>query len=265
MAQGSSERESQVDTIAAAAERLARAHRLLVLGGAGLSADAGIPTFRGAGGLWHQHDAQDLASPTAFATHPERVWEWYRERRLQVACAEPHAGQRSLAMLQKHSQARILVATTNEDDLLERAGVSPVVHLHGSLFDTACSQACGWRARDDQDNSRSFLPCPRCGAPARPGSVWFDEAMPRGPLQTIAQFDPDACLLVGSSMLVAPVSEIPPELAGAGHPVVEINPEETPFSRIASQSLRGPARDILPMLVDLLTSSTVRGQVRKLT
>lgn len=263
MAQAQSERSSQRERIAGAAERLARCRRLLVLAGAGLSADAGVPTFRGEGGIWQRYSAEDLASAAGFADHPDVIWEWYRERRMQVACSEPHAGQRSVAILQRQAQSRILVATTNEDDLLERAGVSPVVHLHGSLFDTTCSAGCGWRARDDHDNSRSLMPCPRCGAPARPGSVWFGEALPRGPLETLAQFDPDGCLLIGSSMLVAPASEIPPELATAGHPVIEINAEETPFSRIATLSLRGPACDILPLLVDLMTSSTVRDQVRR--
>jgi NAD-dependent deacetylase len=265
MAQPHSQRASQVQAVATAAERLARCRRLLVLAGAGLSADAGVPTFRGEGGIWQKYSAEELASADGFNDHPEVVWEWYRERRLQVACSEPHAGQRTVALLQKHGGQRIMVATTNEDDLLERAGANPVLHLHGSLFDTACAAGCGWRARDDNDNSCSFLPCPRCGAAVRPGSTWFHEALPRGPLEAISQFDPDGCLLIGSSCLVQPVSEIPPEMIGAGLPVVEINAEETPFSRIASLSLRGNACDVLPMLVDLMTSDTVRAQVRKST
>jgi NAD-dependent deacetylase len=249
-------------TVDAAARLLANCRRLLVLTGAGMSADAGVPTFRCENGLWQNHKLEELASPAAFEKNPELVWEWYYERRLHVANAEPHPGQRTLALLQRHFPApgRVLMATTNEDDLLERAGVSPVLHLHGSLFDTMCSGHCGWLARDHDDNSMSMIPCPRCGARARPGSVWYGEQLPSGPLHAIHEFDPDGCLLVGSSCLVQPAAEIPPEMAMHGLPVVEINPGETPFSSIARLSLRGTAKDLLPGLVDLLTSRTVQDQ-----
>ncbi len=258
---------STVPLVAEAARLLVRCRRLLVLAGAGLSADAGIPTFRGDEGLWRTHRAEDLASRDGFDRNPDLVWDWYRERRLHIASSQPHPGQRTIALLQRHlpDPARVLVATTNEDDLLERAGVHPVVHLHGSLFDTRCVADCGWRACDDDDNSLSLGLCPRCGARVRPGSVWFGEALPRPALEAIAHFDPDGCLLVGSSCLVQPAAAIPPEMAMAGRPVVEINPDETPFSRIAASSLRGTAKDLLPPLVDLLTSRTIQDQLRRLT
>lgn len=247
--------------LAAAAAAISPCRRLLVLGGAGLSADAGVPTFRGEGGLWRTFRAEDLASADGFVRDPAMVWEWYRERRLQVAQCQPHAGQRSLALLQRHFPAgRVLVATTNEDDLLERAGVAEVVHLHGSLFGTRCAGACGWAVGTDRDNALSFLPCPRCGGLVRPASVWYGEAVPRPPLQAVADFDADGCLLVGSSNLVQPAAGIPVELRTAGHPVVEVNPEETPTSALFTASLRSSAKDLLPRLVDLLTSTTVRQQ-----
>lgn len=257
--------EAKEKTVDGAARLLGRCKRLLVLTGAGMSADAGVPTFRGSDGLWNNHKMEELASLDGFQRNAELVWEWYYERRLHVATCDPHPGQRTLALLQQHfpRPGRVLMATTNEDDLLERAGVHPVLHLHGSLFDTMCSAHCGWRVRDHQDNSMSMIPCPRCGARVRPGSVWYGEQLPREPLHAIAEFDPDGCLLVGSSCLVQPAAEIPPEMAMDGLPVVEINPDETPFSSIASVSLRGTAKDILPGLVDLLTSHTVRGQRTK--
>ena len=253
--------------ITAAAVALSTSKRLLVLAGAGLSADAGVPTFRGEGGLWRTHDVERLATPGGFAADPEVVWDWYRERRLDVASCSPHPGQRAIALLSAHlpAPAQVLVATTNEDDLLERAGVNQVVHLHGSLFDTMCAANCGWRAKDDQDNLLSLRPCPACGARVRPGSVWFGEALPSGPLEAVARFEPDACLLVGSSLLVQPVSGIPNDLAAAGRPVVELNPEETGFSQVAAASLRGAAKDLLPPLVDLLTSRTMQDQRRRVT
>jgi NAD-dependent deacetylase len=251
-----------------AAQLLKACRRLLVLTGAGMSADAGVPTFRCEGGLWKTHKVEDLATPEGFARDPELVWDWYRERRLRVASSAPHPGQRTVALLQRHypPPGRVLIATTNEDDLLERAGVTPVLHLHGSLFDTVCSvDGCGWRAADDSDNAMSMLPCPRCGGRVRPGSVWYGEALPRSPLQAIAQFNPDGCLLVGSSCLVQPAAAIPSDLVVAGHPVVEINTDETPFSPVATCSIQGTAKDVLPGLVDLLTSRTVQDQKRRVT
>lgn len=251
------------DAVFRAAIRLASGDRLLVLAGAGTSADAGVPTFRDADGLWRDRRGEDLASVAAFHRDPDAVWEWYRARRLQVARCEPHPGQRTLALLQQHLPLpkRVLVATTNEDDLLERGGVCPVLHLHGSLFDTRCGAGCGWQARDDDANGLSFLDCPRCGAAVRPGSVWFGEPLPEGPLRTIGHFAPDACLVVGSSSLVQPASAIAPELALAGMPVVEVNPRPTPLSDIAGVvHLPGQAKTVLPRLVDLMTSRSMRQQ-----
>jgi NAD-dependent deacetylase len=248
-------------TITDAARLLAPCRRLLVLTGAGLSADAGVPTFRGEGGLWRSHNVEDLATPEGFARAPDLVWDWYRERRLHVACAEPHPGQRTVALLQSHFPGgQVLVATTNEDDLLERAGVRDVVHLHGFLFDTRCADGCGWTAHDSDDNALSLRACPGCGARTRPASVWFNEPLPRAALDAVVRFQPDGCLLVGSSCIVQPVSAIPSDLALAGRPVVEVNLEETGFSGLAGCSLRGTAKELLPGLIDLLTSHTMRDQ-----
>ncbi|MFW5859385.1 MAG: Sir2 family NAD-dependent protein deacetylase [Planctomycetota bacterium] len=244
-----------------AVQALQGCRRLLVIAGAGLSADAGVPTFRDAGGLWQTHRVEDLATRAAFERDPGLVWDWYRERREHIATCEPHAGQRSLALLQRSwvPPRRVLVATTNEDDLLDRAGVRGTVHLHGSLFATVCAAGCGWEGADAEDNGLSFLPCPACGAPARPGSVWFNEPLPAEALEEIEAFDPDGCLVVGSSSLVQPVAAIAPELALAGCPVIEINPVPTPLSCVAGCILiQAPARSALPSLVDLLTSSVVR-------
>lgn len=251
------------ESLARAAKLLAPCRRLLVLAGAGLSADAGVPTFRGEGGVWNEHRAEDLASPDGFAADPELVWDWYRERRLHIASCQPHAGQRAVALLQRHfPAAQVLIATTNEDDLLERADVRDVVHLHGSLFTTRCT-ACPWQDDDHVDNALSLLPCPRCGARVRPGSVWFNEPLPRQALDRLGAFDPDGCLLVGSSCLVQPAAGIPLDLQVHGRPVVEINPEATPLSEVVACSIRGTAKDLLPPLTDLLTSSIVRDQAQR--
>ena len=253
------------EVVHAAADRLLKVRRLLVLAGAGCSADAGIPTFRDEGGWWQEHRPEDLATPEAFAADPDVVWAWYRERRAQIRAAVPHAGQRALALLQKHFYAgQVLVATTNEDDLLDRAGLDGVIHLHGSIFDTTCSAACGWPGGHDGGDSMSGHACPCCGAPTRPGSIWFGESLPASALAAIHDFDADGCLVIGSSNVVQPVAGIPIELALANIPVVEVNPHATPLSDLALH-LPGPAATMLPALVDLLTSATVRDQRRRLS
>lgn len=242
-----------------AADRLLDCRRLLVLVGAGGSADSGIPTFRDTGGFWQTHRPEDLAHPDAFREQPQVVWEWYRERRRCIAQAVPHAGQRALALLQRQfNAATVLLATTNEDDLLQRAGVQDVVHLHGSIWETSCAAGCGW-STDDRLSEHSLRPCPQCGESVRPASVWFGEPLPSAPLDAITAFAADGCLVIGSSCEVAPVSQIPLDLALAGVPLVEINRNETPLSAHAL-SLRGTAKDVLPRLVDLLPSSTMRDQ-----
>lgn len=255
------DRIEKTAAIAAAAKALSGCRRLLVLTGAGLSADAGVATFRGEGGLWNAYKAEDLASLDGFQRNPDLVWDWYRERRMAVAEAQPHAGQRSLALLQQHYPGgQVLVSTTNEDDLLERSGVENVVHLHGSLFTTTCVAKCGWSKPDHADNAWSMVPCPLCGAATRPGSVWYGESLPSGVLDQVAKFDPDGCLLIGSSCLVQPVASIPSDIAVLSHPVVEVNTEDTPFTEFAEVHLRGTAKEMLPGLVDLLTSHIMRAQ-----
>ncbi|NRA38095.1 MAG: NAD-dependent deacylase, partial [Planctomycetes bacterium] len=239
------------NSVCRAVAALQDCRRLLVITGAGSSADSGIPTFRGDGGMWKDHSAQELASPEAFQRNPDMVWDWYRERRLKIAGSEPHEGHRTLALLQEqYHDGRVIVATTNEDDLLERAGVHGSIPLHGSLFDTSCSADCGWMIRDNADNSYSFVDCPQCGAAVRPGSIWYGEAIARRGIRAIQIFAPDACIVIGSSSLVQPVAGIAPELALSGNPVIEINAEDTPLSNVATVSLRGHTIDVLPQLVD---------------
>ena len=152
--------------------------------------------------------------------------------------------------------------TTNEDDLLERAGCQRVLHVHGDIFETQCAEKCGWRVRDIADNAASFARCPKCGAAVRPGSVWFGEALSPAVLTALKNFEANACLVVGSSGTVQPISGMPLELAHAGLPVVEVNPHETPLSKHVTH-LPWTAAEVLPALVDLLTSATVRATSRQ--
>ena len=154
---------------------------VVVLSGAGLSADSGLPTFRGAGGLWEGQRVEDVATPEAWARDPARVWRFYQLRRAALRDAQPNAAHLALARLQREFAARrvpCLLATQNVDDLLEKAGAEPV-HVHGSLAHLRCER-CGGVVRDlEHVEPDVAVACAGCGAPRlRPDVVWFGE-MPR--------------------------------------------------------------------------------------
>jgi len=238
-----------------AAEMLAAAQRVVVFTGAGISAESGIPTFRDAlTGLWARFDAQQLATPEAFRDDPDLVWGWYEWRRAAVRQVEPNAGHRAVAAIE-----RCVVVTQNVDDLHERAGSRSLIHLHGSLFEPRCS-ACGLPAGDLPEHpveslgeGRRLPPpaCGRCGAPVRPGVVWFGEALPTHAFEEAveAAANADVLLTVGTSGVVYPAAEIPQVTARLGGRVIQINPEPTPLDQVATVNLTGPAAEILPALV----------------
>jgi NAD-dependent protein deacetylase/lipoamidase len=239
-----------------AAGMLAAAERVVVFTGAGISAESGIPNFRDAlTGLWARYDAQQLATPTAFHNDPDLVWGWYEWRREAVRRVEPNDGHRAVAAIE-----RCVVITQNVDDLHERAGSRSPIHLHGSLFEPRCS-ACGLAFSDlpehpvDSLGEGRRLPpptCGRCGAPVRPGVVWFGEALPTQAFEAAveAAANADVLLTVGTSGVVYPAAEIPQVTARLGGHVIQINPKPTPLDEVATVNLTGPAAKILPALVE---------------
>lgn len=220
-------------------ELLARARatrRIVVLTGAGMSSESGIPTFRDkVSGLWARFRPEDLATPEAFARQPAVVWAWYEARRRQVARAQPNAGHRALGELAALPQVEALaIVTQNVDDLHERAGSAEVLHLHGSLFAPRCfdcGHAFALPADDDADAPEAAsLPPPRCaccGGPVRPGVVWFGEALPDAPWRAaMAQVaDADLVLVVGTSGLVYPAASLPITARQHGAHVAILNPD----------------------------------------
>src|SRR5437016_392995 len=157
--------------------------RVLVITGAGVSAESGIPTFRGKGGYWRNFDAAKLATPEAFERDPKLVWEWYSERRQRVSNARPNAGHEAIAKLARQADDFLLV-TQNVDDLHARAGLAneAMVQIHGNIFVTRCSR-CDFRRDCDHED---VLPrCPGCAALMRPGVVWFGERLPLSELQRV--------------------------------------------------------------------------------
>ncbi|MGK5678078.1 SIR2 family NAD-dependent protein deacylase [Actinoplanes sp. URMC 104] len=226
----------------AAADLIAGARRLVVLTGAGMSAESGVPTFRDAlTGLWARFDAHELATPEAFERDPALVWGWYEWRRQLVERVEPNAGHEAVARLD------CTLITQNVDDLHERAGSRDVVHLHGSLFEPRCS-VCAAPAERPAGEPPA---CVRCGGPVRPGVVWFGEALPAAALEQAVEAAAacDVLITVGTSGLVHPAAEIPQVAARLGGTVIQVNPEPTPLDAVCALNLRGPAAVVLPQII----------------
>jgi NAD-dependent deacetylase len=232
---------------------LREAKLIAVLTGAGISAESGIPTFRDAqDGLWARFDPRELATPSAFARDPKRVWDWYAWRRERVASAEPNAGHRALVALDRRVP-ELVVITQNVDGLHQRAGSRRVVELHGNITRVKCSRE-GTPCAHWDDNGAEVPRCPTCGAYLRPDVVWFEELLPEDALAAAedAARRCDVLLVVGTSAEVYPAAALPEAASAAGARVVEVNPNPTAVSARADHALRGPAGTALPALVAAL-------------
>jgi NAD-dependent deacetylase len=230
-------------------EWLRSASSVAALTGAGISAESGIPTFRGPGGLWRSHRPEDLATPEAFARDPRLSWEWYDWRRSVIAAAEPNAGHFALARMEQRAP-RFTLVTQNVDGLHDRAGSRRLLKVHGDIWTLRCT-VCQ-RAWQDLRPSLAELP-PRCdcGAIARPGVVWFGETLPDGVWSEAVEAARAAELLlvVGTSAVVYPAAGLVQLVKSAGAKVVEINVAETPVSGLVDLSWRAPAAEALPQLL----------------
>lgn len=236
-------------TLASVRALLRQASRIAALTGAGISAESGVPTFRGAGGLWRNFRAEDLATPEAFARDPKLVWEWYGWRRSLIAEAEPNAGHRALADFEQRGRDFTLI-TQNVDGLHDRAGSRNVLKVHGDIWTQRCV-ACG-REREDRSAAIDGVPrCAPCGAMERPGVVWFGEGLPESVWQRAqdAAARAQVFLVVGTSAVVYPAAGLAGLAKSAGAAVIEINIAETPVSAAADYSLRGPSAELLPQLI----------------
>jgi len=241
------------DGVGQAAEILRSAVRVVAFTGAGVSAESGLATFRGAGGLWEGARVEDVASPDAFAADPVRVWRFYDQRRANAAKVRPNPAHMVLAAWQERFSGFTLV-TQNVDGLHQAAGARGVVELHGSLWRVRCT-GCG-REREDRTAPLPELPprCPECGAVERPGVVWFGEALPADDI-VAAQAAVEACevlVVVGTSAVVYPAAGLVGVAAAAGATVIEINPEASALAHLAGVTLRGPAGAMLPQVDALL-------------
>ena len=233
-----------------AREWIRESRRPVALTGAGISAESGVPTFRGAGGLWRQFRAEDLATPQAFHRDPKLVWEWYDFRRQSLKGVEPNAGHTFLARWQMRRPEVVLI-TQNVDGLHDRAGSRNVLKLHGDIWMVRCT-VCGREARNEEAPLDEIPPsCADCTGLLRPGVVWFGESLPPGVWERAedAVDDCDLLLVVGTSAVVYPAAGLVPSAKSHGARVIEVNLEETPVSGTVDLSLLGKAGEILPELL----------------
>ncbi|MFQ5927152.1 MAG: NAD-dependent deacylase [Terriglobia bacterium] len=228
---------------------IASARALAVLTGAGVSQESGVPTFRGADGLWRRYRPEELATPEAFARDPRLVWEWYDWRRSLIAQAQPNPAHHALAALEQRVPEFALL-TQNVDGLEETAGCRNVLRLHGDIWLLRCV-GCGREEKNRSVPLPGLPPRCACGALLRPGVVWFGESLPAEVWQQAfaAAGQADVFLVVGTSAVVQPAASLPLVAKQAGARLVEINLEPTPLSSVVTASFYGPAGELLPQLI----------------
>ena len=225
---------------------LAGVRRVAVLTGAGISAESGVPTFRGQDGLWKQYRAESLATPEAFERDPALVWEWYDWRRGLIAPVEPNAGHRVLAGWEGLF-GDFAVITQNVDGLHAKAGSRNVVELHGNIWKLRCTKE--GTVEEVRETPLPRLPpvCPSCGSLRRPHIVWFGEALDPDVLDRAAEISRSCQVMfvLGTSGIVQPAASLPFAAARAGAKIVEVNIEPTPLTPQADHFLPGKAGDVL--------------------
>ena len=227
-----------------------KAKRVAALTGAGISAESGVPTFRGADGLWRNHDVMQLATPEAFSRDPKLVWEFYNWRRRLISGLTFNPAHIGLVELESRIPHFTLI-TQNVDGLHGKAGSRNLLEIHGNLWKVRCLQC--HRVHLDESPDMGPLPrCESCGGLLRPHVVWFGESLDSDLLQRAVQAarTAEVMLVIGTSAVVQPAASLALEAKAAGAVVVEINLERTPHSDRLDFSLLGKAGEIVPRLVE---------------
>ncbi len=233
--------------------------RVVIVSGSGMSAESGIPTFRDAqSGLWSRFSPEELATPDAFKSNPARVWQWYEHRCSSIRAAQPHDGHAALVALEELF-SHVSVVTQNVDGLHQKAGSGHVIELHGNILNTVCS-VTGRGIDTNWLDAHYASPPPSPHHPdglARPAVVWFGESLDESSLLEAVGLLQNCklCLVVGTSAQVQPAASLPLIARDACAHLLEINPEPTPLSAVAHDSLRMSASDGLSRVLDILRSS----------
>lgn len=245
-----------------------RAESVVAFTGAGVSAESGVPTFRGNDGIWNKFRPEDLASIDGFVKNPALVWEWYKARKQIMAEVEPNSAHRALAAMQECFKSMVIV-TQNIDNLHRRAGSRTVYELHGNIEHNYCV-SCGARYSNMEVLEEEGVPVCRkilrgakgerqCGGVIRPDVVWFGETLPReewnGAVRALE--GADVVLTIGTSGVVYPAASLPSIARKHGAYVAEINPESTLLTPEADEFVKGPAGTIVPALLEILRETGV--------
>ena len=242
-----------------ASKILARSRFAIAFTGAGISAESGVPTFRGFNGLWKRYRPEELAIPEAFQRDPHLVWEFYRWRMKKILEAKPNPAHYSLAELERLGIIKAVI-TQNVDDLHREAGTRNLIELHGNIFRVRCT-SCDYRENLKESGrvnefveSRELPKCPRCGSLLRPDVVWFGEALPKDALEKAFNLAEraDVVVVIGTSGVVYPAAYIPYIVKEHGGKVIEVNVERSGITPIADVFLRGKAGEILPKILELV-------------
>jgi NAD-dependent deacetylase len=237
-----------------AVEAVRSAGRVAVLTGAGVSAESGVPTFRGAGGLWEGQRIEDVATPRAFRKNPELVWRFYNMRRAARQKVQPNPGHVALANMETlYGFERFALITQNVDGLHQEAGSQRVLEVHGSLARIRCT-GCTFREDRGMEPLPDLPKCEKCGALLRPDIVWFEEMLPADVWEE-AEFAASSCqcfMVVGTSAIVYPAAGLIHRARDAGATIIEVNIEPSEASQIVDVGLYGPSGQILPELVSRL-------------
>lgn len=231
-------------------EIIATSKRIVALTGAGISAESGVPTFRGSGGIWRNYQITDVATPQAFARDPELVWEFYNWRRDLISKVTFNSGHEALVSLEKQTNEFTLI-TQNVDGLHREAGSKKLLEMHGNLWEVKCAE-CGEVTLDRSPNMGKLPKCSKCRGLLRPNVVWFGESLDPDIMHKVvkASKNCDLMLIVGTSGSVQPAASLAYQAQAEGALVVEINIEQTPQSGRMDFVLHGPAGKLLPMLVE---------------
>jgi NAD-dependent deacetylase len=239
------------DHITLVRERLAKARNVMVITGAGISAESGIPTFRDEKGLWKEFNPLDYATREAFKRDPAKVWKWYDGLRVRMAQARPNPAHVALAAMAQPAR-RVFIVTQNVDDLHEQAGSKEVVHIHGSLWRIRCERDGTLLENREVPLSENPPTC-MCGEVMRPDIVWFGEELPRQPVEHIIHYllegRIDLCLIVGTEASFGYIVQWALQAREAGAMVVDVNPRDTGLGSVVDVHLQGKAGEVLPQLI----------------